>query len=240
MAAVGYLSAYITLPRRFWDDGVRIVHVRVFPKDFQPYFFAPAGLIESLIIRVHRTIRPRERCGEVVVLRTQRVTLRFRATVDLNPLDAPLPWNTDILERAAQYVPGSHGQITAGDGSKVVCEYWDCDLDQAENFLRDKYPRPYTLMRTLRWYEETCDEATRIHLLTLLAASRDPRAALVVGGAITSTSGGIEWLLLRSSIAILERTTVRAAATPKRIFRWRLTGWKKTRHDFAKQLAGFP
>lgn len=173
--------------------GMRLSLVRRFTKDFQPYFFAPAGLVESIVVHIKRASSSELHCPEVVQLSTEHVSLRFRATADLPPMDAPLSLDTDILQFAAEHPPWwlpvtFHPTMTQPDGTQVPCKYWDCAVDRAEDFLRDKYARPYTLSRVLRWYDETCDEPTRVNLLTVLAASRDPRAGLVMAGAISSTS----------------------------------------------------
>src|SRR2546421_9713714 len=94
----------------------------------------------------------------MVQLSIQHFSLRFRATADLPPLAAPLSLDTDILQFAAEHPPwwlpaSYHPTMTKPDGTKVVCRYWDCKVDGAEDFLRDKYTRPYTLSRMLRWYE---------------------------------------------------------------------------------------
>lgn len=84
------------------------------------------------------------------------------------------------------------------DGSKLRSRHLSFELDDAEDFLRDRYPRPYTLRKALSWYEEACDEPTRIHLLVLLAASRDPHAALIVGNALMSPSANISVAAVRA------------------------------------------
>lgn len=169
---------------------------RRFGKDFQPYFFAPAGLVESIVVRIKHAISSRERCAEVVVLSTAHVSLRFPASADLPRVDAPLPRDTDILQFTKEHPlwwipPSFHPTMINPDGTQVACNYWDCDVDRAEEFLREKYPRPYTLSRVLRWYQEASDERTRAHLMTILAASRDPRAGLVLADAIRSTNPNV-------------------------------------------------
>lgn len=193
--AVGaYTAAYYKVPvLRCWQGDVRVYQMRCFDKDFEPYFFAPAGFIEALLVRVARHVRPQSPCGEAIVLCTSHVRLQFSAKADPPPNDRPIPWDADILEyvirRDAEiYGPKAYSERTLPDGSKIRSRYSTFDLDDAENFLRDRYQRPCTLKQALRWYEGACDESTRIHLLVLLAASRDPHAALVVGNALMSSS----------------------------------------------------
>jgi hypothetical protein len=173
--------------------GMRTVRMRCFGKDFQPYLFAPAGWIEALAVRIKGRFKSDPQCGEVVLLCTQHVSLRFRAIADLPPMDAPLLGEMDILEFAEAHPPfwyrgEFHSRMTQPDGTIVACRYWDCDIDRAEGFLRAKYARPYTMGQILRWYEQERDPRTRASLLVVLAASRDPRAGLVLAGAIRSTN----------------------------------------------------
>jgi hypothetical protein len=195
LAASAYAWAYHKVPLlRCPTGGMRVVQMRCFGKDFQPYFFAPAGRIEALMIRwrQHGAVPPA--CGEVVDLCTQHVRLRFRATPDLPPTDAPLPYGTDILTFAQQHPPYAETMAARGlppfraERAGVLCNYSDCDIDEAEAFLRDKFSRPYTIGRVLRWYGEEHDEQTRSSLLVVLGASRDPRAALALAAALRSTN----------------------------------------------------
>lgn len=66
----------------------------------------------------------------------------------------------------------------------VTCKYYSCSLDRAEAFLSTKYPRPWTLENVLGWYRAEKDPETRKHLVYLLGATRDPRAALALGESI--------------------------------------------------------
>ncbi|MEO6971655.1 MAG: hypothetical protein ABI217_12265 [Chthoniobacterales bacterium] len=75
-----------------------------------------------------------------------------------------------------------------------TCLYYDCDVERAAEFLDGRHPRPYTVRKVIGWYEEAADETTGMHLLYLLSASRDPRAALVLGTALRSPS-----LVIRSA-----------------------------------------
>ena len=194
LALAAYTAAYYKVPvLRCWQGDVRAYQMRCFDKDFEPYFFAPAGLLEALLVRVARQLHPQSRCGEAVVLCTSHVRLQFRVKADPPPTDRPIPWDADILDYvkrrdAEVFGSSAYSERTLPDGSKSRSRYSSFDLDDAEDFLRDRYPRPYTLEKALRWYEEVCDEPTRIHLLVLLAASRDPHAALVLGNALMSSS----------------------------------------------------
>jgi hypothetical protein len=85
--------------------------------------------------------------------------------------------------------PGAWQQREGIDGALHTCLYHDCDAEEAAaKFLHDRYPRPYTATKVIQWYEEAGDDVTRVHLLSILAASRDPRAALVLGTALRSPS----------------------------------------------------
>lgn len=191
-----YTAAYYRVPVvRCTDGDIRVYQLRCFNKDFEPYFFAPAGFVEALVVGVRHKVHPRDRCGEAIVLCTSRIRLQFSAKSDPPPNDKPIPSDADIIEYSMQRDAEIYGPRfflsdtrTMPDGSKRESRYAFLPLDDAEDSLRDRYQRPYTLEKTLRWYEAACDEPTRIHLLVLLAASRDPHAALIVGDAMMSTS----------------------------------------------------
>jgi hypothetical protein len=93
----------------------------------------------------------------------------------------------DILEQAAAHPRGAES-VEQADGSWVKSKYGDHRLAEAGTFLSTRYPRPWTVTQTLAWLQSATDDGTRVHLLRLLAASRDPRAALILGAAINSDS----------------------------------------------------
>lgn len=162
-----YFAAYKLTPRSLIRDGARITHLRVFARDFQPYFFAPAGVFEATSTRIFPTLWwSGHECGQDVILQTDHVSLRFRGKNSPPPRDHPLGDEADILT--------------------FQTEIEDPDLKTAEEFLRDKFPRPYTVPKVSEWYEDATDELTRINLLRVLAASQDPRAALVLASAMRS------------------------------------------------------
>ena len=190
LAAIAYFAFYINLPQRFNLYGLHHEYVAVFDKDFEPILFAPAGYLHALLIRFRPKTFADAQCGQFVVLQTDRKKFSFRAIADPKPSYAELDSNQDILEFASRH-DEMHEEVTLPDRSKHFCKYGDCHLEKAEGFLANKYPRPYTIGHVLRWYDQACDEETRSHLLALLAASRDPRAALVLAAALRSPSGHI-------------------------------------------------
>lgn len=162
----------------------------MFSNDVAPRFFAPAGVVEALLIRLKYDSAKEGPCGHAVVLRGPKRSLKITAVKDFPPLDAPLPEDVDILKFATEHPPFDFGRPSARivNGVEVPCRYWDCELEKAEDFLKPIYPRPYRIENVVRWYEGTCDEKTRANLLCILAASRDPRAALILGNAMRSPS----------------------------------------------------
>ncbi len=137
-----YAWAYFAVPLLRCDKGgMQTVHMRCFARDFQPYFFAPAARIEALAIRIRRRLVPTtDFCGEVVQVCTTRVDLRFRATPDFPPIDAPLPYGTDILTFAEAhppfgFFPTSPNTRETPDGTVLACKYLYCETDEAEEFL---------------------------------------------------------------------------------------------------------
>jgi hypothetical protein len=135
---------------------VYVEHLRVFRNDFQPYFFAPAGYIEARIISLKpAAFWPKTQCAQFVVLETDHVDLRFRATSDPAPIDRPIAYDVDILGHVEEEVARlkHSASIQQPDGSMRACRFADCDLDRAEEFLRARYSRPFTLMNAMRWYK---------------------------------------------------------------------------------------
>ena len=189
----GYGLAYYLLPNRIVRWG--ITHLRVFERDFQPYFFAPAGWIEALAIRLNPPVRC-ENCAQTVVLQTQftgagevRVALTFPARPEPPPAYRAIRRDEDILTRAAQE-PGHTTELTK---PPRISRYSRFEIDEAEDYLAGRFPRPYTLDDVLLWYAAAADEQTQRHLLTLLAVSRDPRAGIVITGAFYSGRHELRW-----------------------------------------------
>ncbi len=93
----------------------------------------------------------------------------------------------DIIEQAASHPRGVE-QVQQSDGSYKTSKYGDHLLAEAEDFLSAQHPRPWTVPKVLSWVHETTDPATLTHLLRLLAASRDSKAALCLSDYLPSTS----------------------------------------------------
>jgi hypothetical protein len=96
----------------------------------------------------------------------------------------------DILELAARQPRGV--KLVYPDGTYRIPKFGDPDLEQAEKELAD-YPRPWTLSKVLAWYREADAGKARANLLWVLAASRDPRAALALGEALYDESLEVRW-----------------------------------------------
>ena len=189
----GYGFAYRSLPTRISRWG--ITHLRIFERDFEPYLFAPAGCIEALAIRLNPPT-PWENCAHTVVLKTQstgegevRIQLRFPARAEPPQAYRTIRMDEDILARAAQ----ERGHTTVLTEPPQISRYSLIEIDEAEDYLRERFPRPYTLENVLGWYAAASDEQTQRHLLTLLAASRDPRAGIVITGAFYSGRPELRW-----------------------------------------------
>lgn len=88
------------------------------------------------------------------------------------------PPEPDILALAERNPLGE--QVQAPDGTYRTPRYGDAALEQAEIVLRDT-PRPWTVSRMLRRFREAESAEERALILRVLAASRDPRAAVVLG-----------------------------------------------------------
>lgn len=68
-------------------------------------------------------------------------------------------------------------------GRKIKSKYGDSQLDAAVKTLK-KYPRPWTVSKTINWYTTTTKLNERLAWIRVLAASRNPKAALVLGKAL--------------------------------------------------------
>lgn len=99
VALGAYTAAYYkVLVQRCWEGDVRVYQMRCFDRDFEPYFFAPAGLVEALLVRIARQVHRQSPCGEEIVLCTSHVRLRFSVKADPPPNDKPIPRDADILD----------------------------------------------------------------------------------------------------------------------------------------------
>ena len=89
----------------------------------------------------------------------------------------------DIIEQAK--ANPRHESVQQPDGTYKESKYGDQQLAEAETFLSPSHPRPWTVAHAIEWFHKA-DDRSRIHIIRLLAASRDPRAALVLGAALDS------------------------------------------------------
>ena len=91
----------------------------------------------------------------------------------------------DILDFATKN-PG-RWQAQNPDGTYRTPKYGDNELEKAVEQLKN-YAQPFTVPKAILWYRKAKDEKIRASLLRVLAASRDPRAALVLGNALRDNS----------------------------------------------------
>src|SRR6185503_7296904 len=96
-------------------------------------------------------------------------------------LSYPSAQEPDILDFAAKH--SLNKSVQQPDGSWRIPKFGDDLLEQAVANLR-AYPRPWTVSKLLIWYRQAKGDQTRSRLLRVLAASRDPRAAIALGGAL--------------------------------------------------------
>jgi len=97
-----------------------------------------------------------------------------------------LPDDQDVLSYALAHPRDS--LVRQRNGTMRRPKYGDCELEEAETFLSPKYSRPWTVPKLIGWYQSTKDVDTQVHLLRVLAASRSPRAAILLGEALHSDS----------------------------------------------------
>jgi hypothetical protein len=198
IALAAYVAAYRFTPKRYSYIGLDLEHARQFGHRWELFFYYPAGWTESLLIRAWPSLYNREvKCPQVVVLvvfehrseyESRTYHFRFHSGPVPPPIEQVFPANTDILEYVANKNP-QHGKswpngLSESDAQTVTCKYYSCALDGAEAFLSSKYPRPWTIEKVLRWYKQATDPETRRHLVYLLGATRDARAALALGESV--------------------------------------------------------
>jgi hypothetical protein len=91
----------------------------------------------------------------------------------------------DILDFATKN-PRAH-QVQNPDGTLRTPKYGDYKLEQAVEQLKN-YSQPFTVPKVISWFSEAEDAKIRAALLRVLAVSRDPRAALVLGNSLKDDS----------------------------------------------------
>ena len=96
--------------------------------------------------------------------------------------EAPAGVHDDILDRARQRPPKQ--SRTGDDGKPVFPKYGHFEVDAAASALAE-IPRPWTVKTMVRAYEREEDPKRKAHILWVLAASRDPRAAVILGPGLT-------------------------------------------------------
>ncbi len=99
-------------------------------------------------------------------------------------LPGPALFAEDDIIKQVESRPPRHEWVGQ---SMREAKYGDHHLEQAEIFLASRYPRPWTVSKVLGWLQEASDDTTKIHLLRLLAASCEPKAALTLGAYLNTS-----------------------------------------------------
>ncbi|MEY2512155.1 MAG: hypothetical protein QOE26_2918 [Verrucomicrobiota bacterium] len=184
-----YTVLYVALPDRVSWHSPYLEHHRKFRYGFETGLFLPAAYGECGLLRMfprlYRASCAGKNGAQFVALDWKYPAFRLQATPNASR-DAVLRSDDDIAEHVATIGFYRPGERRLSDGSTVTCKYIDCDLDRAEEFLGPTFPRPWRILETLARYRSAPDNNTRIHLLNILAASQDPRAALVLADALNS------------------------------------------------------
>jgi hypothetical protein len=116
----------------------------------------------------------------------QEAQERTRLLVREPVLDRSQTQHQDILTGAANY-PDRIRLYSGGTESTRPTLYGDPKLDQAANTLKD-LARPWTFEKIRKAYESEEVFERRLSLLRVLAASRDPRAALILHELVSDDS----------------------------------------------------
>src|SRR5205085_2715118 len=88
----------------------------------------------------------------------------------------------DILDFAAKHP--LHQSVKQPDGTWRAPKYGDYQLEEAVEKLKE-LPRPWTVEKVLKAYRDPKDASVCASWLYVLAASRDPRAGVELGRALT-------------------------------------------------------
>jgi hypothetical protein len=102
------------------------------------------------------------------------------------PLPADRLEEPDILEHVLDDPPFRQCRREDG-GETTFAVYGDFELDEAVRALTG-IPRPWTVTKMLTAYGKEEDIKRREHILRVLAASRNARAALLLGRELTDTN----------------------------------------------------
>jgi hypothetical protein len=94
----------------------------------------------------------------------------------------------DLLGEIAKRPPRQSRR--SDDGNIIQPKYELFEVDAAVDALSD-VPRPWTVAEMIRLYEQEKDSTRKAHVLWILAASRDPRAGVILGEALTDDVLGI-------------------------------------------------
>ncbi len=94
----------------------------------------------------------------------------------------------DILDFAAKN--SLMQQVQNPDGTWRTPKYGDYQLERAVEQLKD-YSLPFTVPKVISWYKEAKDKKIRAALLRVLAASGDPRAALILGNSLKDEASDV-------------------------------------------------
>ena len=105
-------------------------------------------------------------------------TAEGRLSVKTPVLDQARPFDFDILTAAAAY-PDRTTRYLDKTGNMVAPTYGDPLLDEAVAALPD-IRRPWTFGKIHAEYQQEADVGRRTHLIRVMAASRDPRAAILL------------------------------------------------------------
>ena len=94
------------------------------------------------------------------------------------------PTEPDLLDQIAKQPPKASRQDE--NGQFVHAKYQHFEVDEAVAALSD-VPRPWSVERMLHLYTQERDPKRKAHILWVLAASRDPRAGLILGQDLTAS-----------------------------------------------------
>ncbi len=91
----------------------------------------------------------------------------------------------DIIDFAAKNPRAL--KVQNPDGTYRTPKYGDQYLEQAVERLKN-YSQPFTVSKVISWFSKAKDEKIRVALLRVLAVSRDPRGAIVLGNSLKDDS----------------------------------------------------
>ena len=127
--------------------------------------------------------------------------------------------------------------VLGPDGTPRRPKYGDPTLLRAEKALKN-HAKPWTVKKVLSWYKEAGDGKTRAHLLRVLAASRNPKAAIELGRSLEDKNLDVRVAATYGLLDYFQTTLVSGGSESHMAFaaKW----WRENRRRLLLEVAALP